>query len=81
MDHDRLHARRPTHDTERWSEGTVESVGTRDGHRVVTVRDADGATVDLVVTVAVYDLFVGRLDIETGDAPVGERVWYRKRGG
>lgn len=80
MDHDRLHARRPAHDVERWSEGVVESVGTRDGHRVVTVRTEDGGTTDLLVTVAVYELFVGRLDVETGDSPVGQRVWYRKRG-
>jgi len=80
MDHDRLHARQPTHDVERWSEGTVESVGTRDGHRVVTVRTESGGTTDLVVTFAVYDLFVGRLDVEAGASPVGERVWYRTRG-
>ncbi|CCQ35334.1 uncharacterized protein Nmlp_1123 [Natronomonas moolapensis 8.8.11] len=80
MDHDRVHARQPTHDVERWSEGTVESVGTRDGHRVVTVRTESGETTDLVVTFAVYDLFVGRLDVEAGTSPVGERVWYRKRG-
>ena len=37
--------------------------------------------VELVVTVAVRDLFVGRLDLGDGESPVGERVWYRKHGG
>jgi len=79
--HDRIHARKPTHHVDRWSVGTVESVGERDGHCVVEVTTADGETVELVVTFAIRDLFLSRLDIEDGDSPVGERVWYRKRGG
>jgi len=79
MNHDRLHARKPTHDIDRWSSGVVESVGERDGHRVVTVRAAGGETVDLVVTFAVYELFLGRVETD-GGSPIGERVWYRKRG-
>ncbi len=81
MDHDRLHARKPTHDIGRWLSGVVESIGERDGHCVVTVRPDDGGSVDLLVTFAVRDLFVSRLDIEEGASPVGERVWYRVRGG
>jgi hypothetical protein len=81
MDHDRIHARKPTHDLDRWSVGTVERVGERDGHCVVTVRTGDGESVDLTVTLAVRDLFLRRLDIEPEESPVGERVWYRKRGG
>jgi len=79
--HDRIHAREPTHHVDRWSVGTIESVGERDGHCVVAVAAADGETVELVVTFAVRDLFLSRLDIDEGDSPVGERVWYRKRGG
>jgi hypothetical protein len=81
MDHDRIHSRKPIHDIERWSTGVIESVGTRDGHCVVTVRADDGGQVELTVTLAVRDLFVGRLDIDDGESPVGERVWYRERGG
>jgi hypothetical protein len=80
MNHDRIHAREPTHDVERWSVGIVESVDEVDGHCVVTVRGGDGDAVDLVVTFAIRDLFVSWLDIADGDSPVGERVWYRKRG-
>jgi hypothetical protein len=36
---------------------------------------------ELVVTLAVRELFVSRLDIDEGASPVGERVWFRKRGG
>lgn len=80
VNHDRIHARAPDHDTERWSVGVVERVDERDGHCVVEVDD-DGKRVELVVTLAIRDLFVGRLDIEEGESPIGERVWYRKHGG
>jgi hypothetical protein len=80
MAHDRIHAREPAHHVERWTEGTVESVTERDGHVVVTVTGPDERSVELVVTHAVRDLFVRRLDLAEGESPVGERVWYRKRG-
>lgn len=82
MNHDRIHARKPTHDIERWSTGTIKSVEKRDGHCVVTVQstDADSDLIELVVTVAVRDLFVSRLDIEEDETPVGQQIWYRKRG-
>jgi hypothetical protein len=79
--HDRIHSKRPTHDIERWSEGTIERVGERDGHCVVDVRTEEGESVELVVTFAIRDLFMSRLDIDEDESPVGERVWYRKRGG
>ncbi|RLM59332.1 hypothetical protein DVK02_00860 [Halobellus sp. Atlit-31R] len=80
MTHDRIHAREPSHHVDRWSVGTIESIAERHGHCVVTVRPPDGDPVELVVTFAVRDLFLDRLDI--GDeSPVGERVWYRKHGG
>ena len=81
MPHDRLHARKPTHDLERWSIGTVDAVERRDGHCVVTVIDEDNEPVELVITLAIRDLFLSRLDIHNGESPVGERVWYRKHGG
>ena len=80
MPHDRIHAGKPAHAIEGWSTGTVESVDRRDGHCTVTVSTDDG-WVELVVTLAVRDLFLGRLDIGDGGSPVGERVWYRKHGG
>lgn len=81
MVHDRIHAQEPSHHVDRWSVGTIASVGERDGHCVVVVETPDGETVELVVTFAVRDLFRSRLDIDEGESPVGERVWYRKHGG
>lgn len=81
MNHDRIHAREPTHDLDRWSTGTIDAVDQRDGHCVVTVTTADGDTVELVVTLAVQELFLSRLEISADESPVGERVWYRKHGG
>jgi hypothetical protein len=81
MNHDRIHARAPDHDTERWSVGVVERVTERDGHCVVEVSTESGERVELIVTLAVRDLFVSRLDIEDGASPVGEKIWYRERGG
>lgn len=81
MTHDRLHARKPTHEIERWSTGTIESIDKRDGHCIVTVAAADDETVELTVTLAIRELFLSRLDTDGGESPVGERVWYRKHGG
>ncbi len=81
MNHDRIHAREPAHHRDRWTVGAIESIETRDGHCHVTVTAENGGTDDLVVTLAIRDLFVRRLDIADGDSPVGERVWYRKHGG
>ena len=81
MTHDRIHAREPAHHRDRWSVGTVEAVAERDGHCVITVAPEDGDPVELVVTMAVRDLFVGRLDLGPDGSPVGERVWFRKHGG
>lgn len=36
--------------------------------------------VELVVTLAIRNLFVSRLDIADGGSPVGKQVWYRKKG-
>jgi len=81
MPHDRLHAQKPTRDLERWSTGTVDAVERRDGHCVVTVIDEDNEPVELVITLAIRDLFLSRLDINNRESPEGERIWYRKHGG
>lgn len=77
MTHDRIHAKQPPHHVDRWSVGTVVSTAKRDGHWVVTVATNTGDDVDLRVTLAVRDLFLGRIDAES---PVGEDVWYRVHG-
>jgi hypothetical protein len=81
MNHDRIHARKPSHDIDRWSTGTIEAIDEVDGHCLVRVGTSAGDSVDLTVTFAIRDLFVSRLDIDDAESPVGERVWYRKRGG
>jgi hypothetical protein len=81
MKHDRIHAREPSHHVDRWEVGTIERIRERDGHCVVDVEDADGKTVELVVTLAVRDLFVGRLDLAADESPVGSRVWFRRKRG
>jgi hypothetical protein len=92
VNHDRIHSRPPQQDPERWREGEIVSITERDGHAVFTVApvdaesggesgDGERATVELTVTTAVRDLSVGRLDIDDGESPVGEPVWFRQRGG
>lgn len=81
MAHDRIHARKPTHDLERWSVGTIAAVDRRDGHAVFDVTTADGESIELVVTVAIRDLVLRRLDLEADESPIGARVWYRTHGG
>jgi len=77
--HDRIHAREPTHDADRWTVGTIVDITERDGHCVTTV-ETESQRVELVTTLAVRDLFLSRLDIDEGESPVGQRVWYRKKG-
>ncbi|ELZ18141.1 hypothetical protein C476_14269 [Natrinema limicola JCM 13563] len=81
MTHDRIHARKPTHDLERWSVGTIESITDRDGHCVFEVRTAAGETIELVVTTAIRELVLRRLDLADDESPIGSRVWYRQHGG
>ncbi|MFC5366277.1 hypothetical protein [Salinirubrum litoreum] len=87
MNHDRIHAREPTHDADEWETGTIRAVDLRDGHVVFTVTpasDEDGVETDqqpieLVVTTAIRDLVLRRLPGDT-ESPVGQRVWYKRRG-
>lgn len=79
VNHDRIHARAPDHDVERWSTGSIESLDQQDGHCIVTVQSGD-EQVELTVTLAIRDLFLDRLDSDEDESPVGERVWYRERG-
>lgn len=94
MNHDRIHSRPPQQDPERWREGEIVSMAERDGHAVFTVVPVDAAndlgetvdaderpTVELTVTTAVRELVCGRLEIDDGESPVGEHVWFRQRGG
>ena len=78
MTHDRIHAREPP-DPEDWRVGTVREATERDGHWVVTV-ESDGERVQLRTTLAVRDLVRSRLP-EPDAPPVGQRVWFRKKGG
>jgi hypothetical protein len=82
MNHDRIHSREPQQDPQRWSRGVIDSLQETDGHCVVTVEPEDcSEPLELTVTFAVRDLFISRLPIEADDSPVGEWIWYRKRGG
>ena len=84
MPHDRIHAKKPTHDVERWRTGLVRAVTERDGHCFVDVEPEEESTddtVELRVTLAIRDLFVDRLDLEEDESPVGSRVWFRQHGG
>lgn len=79
MVHDRVHAREP-HDPENWRVGVIRAVTERDGHAVFVVapEQAAGDTVDLMLTFDVRDLVLRRL----GDGePVGQRIWFRRKGG
>ncbi|KAA9398609.1 hypothetical protein Har1130_10345 [Haloarcula sp. CBA1130] len=81
MNHDRIHAQEPSHHRDRWTVGTVAEIVEENGHCTVTVEDESGEPIELVVTMAIRDLFVSRLDIGDDESPVGERVWFREHGG
>lgn len=73
MVHDRLRAKPPTTEVDRWRSGTVVAVRDAEGGTAVVVETED-ERVTVSVTDAVFDLFSGRL--EEVD-PVGETVWFR----
>ncbi len=75
MAHDRIHAREPTHHTAEWETGTITAVTERDGHWVVTVD-----SIELRTTFAIRDLVTRRLDIDPGESPVGQQIWYKQHG-
>lgn len=81
MTHDRIHARKPTHDIERWSVGSIEAIRERDGHCIFEVETDEGEPIELAVTDAIRELVLRRLDLEEDESPIGARVWYRKHGG
>jgi len=78
--HDRIHAREPTHNRAAWCVGTVRAARERDGHWAVTVETEEGGRVELTTTLAIRDLVRSRLP-EPEASPVGQRVWFRKKGG
>ena len=80
MSHDRIRARKPTTNVDRWTVGTVERTGNRDGNAVFEVRIDKGESVELVVTAAIGELVEKPLGLEDGESPVGARVWYRSGG-
>ena len=45
-----------------------------------TTAGNERPTVELTVTTAVRELVCGRLEIDDGESPVGEHVWFRQRG-
>lgn len=73
---DRIRARPPATDVDRWWEGVVREVRFDEHeHRyTVTVEPDDGDPVEVTLSESLYDLFTGRLD---ADEPVGETVWVR----
>ena len=78
MVHDRIHAREPTHDRQRWDTGVITAITERDGHCVFTVEDDE--EFELTVTLAIRDLVLSRLDLDEGASPIGSKVWFRRHG-
>lgn len=74
MVNDRIRAKPPTTDVDRWRRGTVRGVEEAGGEVRVTVESEDGDRVAVTVTPAVYDLFAGR--VAAGD-PVEEQAWFK----
>lgn len=76
---DRLRAKPPTTDIDRWREGTVRSVDAEGSRVTVRVAPSDDSPVAVTVTEAVFELFCGRLPTKVASAEdvVGQRVWFK----
>lgn len=75
--HDRIRARPPATDPDRWTETTVRAVRVDADHGRYVVTVDDGTEVR--VTEAVFELFAGRLDrpVDDPEDVVGAAAWYR----
>ncbi|PSQ39510.1 hypothetical protein BRD13_02700 [Halobacteriales archaeon SW_5_70_135] len=77
---DRVRAKPPATEVDRWREGVVRAVRFDEHERRYTVvvepadEGGDSGRVEVTVSESIYDLFVGRID---GDDPVGETAWVR----
>ena len=72
MNHDRIHAQKPDHDLNRRSVGTIDTIAQQDGHCVVTVSTEDDDLVELVVTLAIQNLFERPLGLVDGESATGD---------
>lgn len=80
MADDRIRAKEPKKREDRWSKGQIEAVLHENGRYEVAVNSGSDQH-ELSVSKAIYDLFTGRLDIEDGEEPVGETVYFIEKGG
>ncbi len=74
---DRIRAKPPATEADRWTETTIRAVRFDDtqGQYVITVTDGT----EVRVSQAVFELFVGRLErpVDTPEDAVGATAWYR----
>lgn len=75
--YDRIRAKPPATDVDRWTEATVRAVRFDGDHGRYVVTVDDGSEVR--VKEAVFELFAGRLDraVESPEDVVGATAWYR----
>ena len=74
---DRIRAKPPATDADRWTETTVRAVRFDDTHGRYAVTVADGT--EVTVSRALFELFAGRLErpVDDPEDAVGATAWYR----
>jgi len=66
--------------TTRLRQPTIMTSSARGPRSLDSMSNSTDEPVELVLTLAFRDLFLSRLDINDGESPVGEEIWYRKHG-
>jgi hypothetical protein len=72
MTNDRIRAKKPKKEIEKWNEGRVHKTEKKDYGYDVHLENGR----KLSVTEAIYELFTGRLDSEN---PEDELIWYKNK--
>lgn len=79
MADDRIRAKEPNKRVDRWNKGQIGDVLNEHGrYKIIVETESDQH--ELSVSSAIYDLFTGRLEIEDEETPVGETVYFIKKG-
>lgn len=75
MSEDRIRAKEPKREKDRWQKGEIVDSFLENGRRKILV-EARSDEYKLDISNAIYDLFTGRLDISDDETPVGETVYF-----
>lgn len=77
MGEDRIRAKKPVQNIERWNSGEIVRISNEDGKYKINLS-TESDNIDLIVSESIYELFTRRLE---SDNPIGEDVFFIQKEG